>query len=80
MKGKSSNKEKTINIGKNGLSHNFFDYLKRQVDKDGVVKVRVLKNAVSASFGVKEYAKEIARELNVKVHDFRGNTFMVRKP
>lgn len=73
-----SKKEKviTINVGKNGLTENLINEINLQLEKRGVVKVRMLRNFRSINLiegkGKKELAEEIASKVNGKLVDFRG--------
>ncbi len=73
-----SKKEKivTINVGKNGLTENLINEINLQLEKRGVVKVRMLRNFRSINLvegkDKKKLAEEIASRVNGKLVDFRG--------
>jgi len=73
-----SKKEKivTINVGKNGLTENLINKINLQLEKRGVVKVRMLRNFRSINLvegkDKKKLAEEIASRVNGKLVDFRG--------
>ena len=71
----------TVWIGKNGLSEELIKQIRNQVNKNNIVKIRVLKNALGG-IDRKEYIKEVAKELikrGLYVIDIRGYTILVAK-
>ncbi|MDI9646022.1 MAG: YhbY family RNA-binding protein [Archaeoglobales archaeon] len=63
----------TISVGKNGITENLINEINLQLEKRGVVKVRMLKNFRSHSGKSKdEIVEEIASKVKGKVIDFRG--------
>ncbi len=62
-----------INIGKNGITENVIREINFQLEKHGIVKVKMLKNfRMSSKKHKKELAEEIASKINGKLIDFRG--------
>ncbi len=62
-----------INIGKNGITENVIREINFQLEKHGIVKVKMLKNfRMSSKKHKKELAQEIASKVNGKLVDFRG--------
>lgn len=61
----------TINVGKKGLTENLINEINLQLEKRGVVKVRMLRN-FRAGGDKKELAREIASKVKGRLVDFRG--------
>lgn len=62
-----------INIGKNGITENVIREINFQLERHGIVKVKMLKNfRMSSKKHKKELAEEIASKINGKLIDFRG--------
>lgn len=63
----------TINVGKNGITESLINEINLQLEKRGVVRVRMLKNFRSHSGKSKEeLVGEIVSKVKGKVMDFRG--------
>ncbi|MCS7121034.1 MAG: YhbY family RNA-binding protein [Archaeoglobaceae archaeon] len=63
----------TINVGKKGITENLIEEINLQLEKHGVVKVKMLKNFRRISEKEKkELAMEIASKVKGKLVDFRG--------
>ncbi len=63
----------TINVGKNGITESLINEINFQLEKHGVVKVRMLKNfRMISGKHKKELAKEIASKVKGRLVDFRG--------
>lgn len=74
----------TFQIGKNGITYNFFHSLKNMFKNHTLVKVSVLKNArgegKEAKEKVKEYSEAIIKELGDKyTAKLIGFTIILRK-
>lgn len=77
--GKVLSESATVRIGKEGLSEGVLDEVRRRLERDGVVKVRVLKS-VAGRVDVRELALKASAKLGVELVDVRGHTFtIVRK-
>ena len=86
---KSSKKEKfnkiksnsaQIIIGKQGLTENVLNTMKVRLDKDKILKVKMLKTAVELrNMGRKDLAEVIANKLNVDLIEIRGYNFILQK-
>jgi len=63
----------TINVGKNGITENLIKEVNFQLEKHGIVKVKLLSNFRSKTEKKKkELAEEIASKIKGKLVDFRG--------
>ncbi len=63
----------TVNVGKNGITESLINEINFQLEKHGIVKVKMLKNfRLSSGKHKKELAQEIASKVNGKLVDFRG--------
>lgn len=63
----------TINVGKKGITENLIREINLQLEKHGVVRVKMLKNFRKFTDRSKEdLAEEIASKVNGKLVDFRG--------
>jgi RNA-binding protein len=60
------------------LSEGVISEIRRHLEKEGVVKVKVLKAALREA-DVNEIATETARKLNAELADVRGHTFTLRR-
>ncbi len=66
-----------VNIGKNGLHPGIIEEIRRRLDQEGVVKIRILKNARNK---VDDHQiRELAQKLNAIILDERGFTFILAK-
>jgi len=66
-----------VNIGKRGLHPGIIEEIRRQLDLQNVVKIRILKSARKI---VDEKAiEELARSLNAVIIDSRGYTYILAK-
>lgn len=68
-----------IIIGKNGLSENSLNAIKIRLNKDKIVKLKMLKTAELKTVGRKEYAELIADKLDAKLIEVRGYNLIVQK-
>ncbi|MFX0102190.1 MAG: YhbY family RNA-binding protein, partial [Candidatus Hodarchaeota archaeon] len=62
-----------------GLSESMLTYMKERLKHVEVLKVRVLKSMIVDKNTVKDLASEVAKKLNAKVKDVRGNTFVLSR-
>ena len=60
----------TINVGKKGLTENLINEINLQLEKRGIVKVKMLRSFRTKD--KKELAQEIASKVKGKLVDFRG--------
>lgn len=69
-----------VRIGKRGLTENVLGEISRNLKNHGVVKIRVMKSLIQYhGVDVGSLADEVARSVNAKVVDVRGNTFTLIK-
>lgn len=69
-----------VNIGKKGITHHIIHEIKRRLDKEGVVKIRILKSALIVSgLDRRKFAKEVARKTGALLIEVRGRTFILAK-
>jgi len=67
-----------VNIGKKGISEEVLGEIKRRIEREGVVKVRVLKGFLEAlSIDRRSAASLIAERVGAKLVDVRGRTFIL---
>ncbi|NVM54946.1 MAG: YhbY family RNA-binding protein [Candidatus Helarchaeota archaeon] len=73
-------KSAQIIIGKNGLTENILTTIKKQLNKDKIIKIKILK-AVSElkSMGRKDFAEIIAKKLNANLIEIRGYNLILEK-
>ena len=70
-------KEATLNMGKKSITKALLLEVKRRLEKNKVVKVKILRSARGND--KKAMAKEISEKVEGKVIDIRGNTFTLKK-
>ncbi len=67
-----------VNIGKRGISEEVLSEIKRRIEREGVVKVRMLKGFLeSLSIDRRSAASLIAERVGAKLVDVRGYTFIL---
>lgn len=61
-------KQINMQLGKNGLTHEFIEDIKRRIDRysNADIKINVLKSARSNKEDVKKYAEELKQKLGDK--------------
>ena len=65
-------------IGKRGLTDAVLKEIESRLKVKGYVKVKILKTGLEVSdFGRRELAKEVSRQLGVKLAGVRGRTFVL---
>jgi len=67
-----------VRVGKSGLNEGVISEIRRHLEKEGVVKVKVLKTALIKT-DVNGVATETAKKLNAELVDVRGHTFTLRR-
>lgn len=69
-----------MNIGKRGLTEEVFREIKKRLDKEGVIKVRINRNLYQREgIDMKTIAKRICDKTNSQVIDIRGRTIVISK-
>ena len=71
--------ETTVQIGKAGLTASVVEEIKRQIEKRKVVKVRILKSALT-SMDIEDMGSELAKRTNSKLVGTRGRCIVLKKP
>jgi RNA-binding protein len=68
----------TIWVGRDGASTDLVNEVGKQLDKNKMVKIKILKSAL-ASQDAKQIAVKIAEETGSSLVEVRGHTFMLYK-
>jgi len=79
LKRRSVEKEPTVWIGKSGVTTAMLGQIRRQLDANEMIKVKVHKTSLEDT-GVAEVANKIAEETTSEIVDVRGRTFTIYKP
>ena len=69
----------TVCVGKGGVSGELLKEIEKQLKKDEMVKVRILKSAL-ANGEAHLIVSKIARQTEASLVEVRGHTFMLYKP
>ncbi|HEX55423.1 MAG: RNA-binding protein [Candidatus Altiarchaeales archaeon] len=75
---KIEEKINTIRIGKNGITDELINEIKAQLNKHGVLRVRILR-AARISKDRFSIAEEVSRLADAELVLVRGNTFILQK-
>jgi len=78
LKRQSIDKSATVWVGKNGVTQGLLSQIKRQLEANEMIKVKVHKTSLEET-QVPEIAGKIADETRSKVVDVRGRTFTIYK-
>jgi len=69
-----------VNIGKKGLTEEVLREIRRRLDKEGVIKVRLNRNlAQSSRLTARDVASLLSEKLDAAVADVRGRTIVLAK-
>ena len=68
----------TVWVGKGGVSQELLREVDKQLDKNEMVKIKILKSALEKG-KTKQIAFEIAEQTQSSLVEVRGNTFMLYK-
>jgi len=79
LKRRSAEKEPTVWIGKSGVTNALLGQIKRQLDANEMIKVKVHKTSLEDA-EVAELAGKTAEETTSEIVDVRGRTFTLYKP
>ena len=79
VKRQLTNAQPTILIGKNGATPELIKEIEKQLQKETMVKVKLLKTAL-AEGETKHIATKIAQQTEAALVEVRGHTFMMYKP
>ncbi len=81
IKEKKAQPRSDINIGKKGITDPIICEIIRRLEEEGVVKIRVLKSALTVSgLDRREFARMVARKTGALLVEVRGRTFILAKP
>ncbi len=69
----------TVLIGKNGVTTELIKEIEKQLRKETMVKVKLLKTAL-AEGETKQIAQKIVQQAEATLVEVRGHTFMIYKP
>ncbi|NWF87265.1 YhbY family RNA-binding protein [Candidatus Bathyarchaeota archaeon] len=78
IKRKLSGENPTIWVGKNGISEQLLKEIEKQLEKNEMVKVKILKSALGKT-EAKHVALSIAGQTTSSLVEVRGHTFMLYK-
>ncbi len=78
IKRRLSSERPTILIGKNGASEQLLEEIGRQLKKEEMVKVKILKTGL-AEGQTKQIASKVAQKTEALLVEVRGHTFMLYK-
>jgi RNA-binding protein len=79
LKRRSVEREPTVWIGKSGVTNALLGQIRRQLDANEIVKVKVHKTSLQDT-EVAKVADKIAEETTSEIVDVRGRTFTIYKP
>lgn len=69
-----------LQLGKKGISNSFLKEVKSRLEKQGVVKIRILKSFIkSTELNRREVARRIAESSGAELVDMRGYTFILAR-
>jgi RNA-binding protein len=78
IKRRLSEESPTIWIGKSGVSEQLLKEIEKQLDKNKMVKIKILKNALGET-EAKHIALTTAEQTEASLVEVRGHTFMLYK-
>jgi RNA-binding protein len=76
VKWKLRNARPTVRIGRGGASEDLRNEVDKQLEKNKMVKVKILKSALAAD-EAKQIATKIAEQTGSSLVEVRGHTFML---
>ena len=80
IKRKISSGRSDVNIGKKGIYEGLLNEIKRRLEQEKVIKVRILKSAFKVlGMDRKEIAKKVAELVGARLVTVRGHTFVLEK-
>jgi len=77
-RGKPSINVATVRIGKKGVTASFIGEVSKNLEKRGMVKVKILKTGLG-DHSAKEIAEDVAKATGAIIAQIRGHTFTLRK-
>jgi len=78
LRSKAKNIEPAVRIGKNGLTEGLIEEIKRQLEKNGIIKVKVLKG-IFQDIGKKKFAEELAAKTGSELIELVGFVVVLHK-
>jgi RNA-binding protein len=78
IKSKLCDERPTIWVGKGGASEKLLKEIAKQLDREEMVKVRILKSAL-AEGEARQIASKVAKQTSASLVEVRGHTFMLYK-
>ena len=76
IKREFSMEKATVRIGKSGVTQQLLDEIDRQLEKNEIVKIKILKSALTEK-KAKDVASEVAEKTNASLVEVRGHTFIL---
>jgi RNA-binding protein len=70
--------EPTVWVGKNGVSEEFLKEVEKQLEKNEMLKIKILKSALGND-EAKQIAAKTAEQIAASLVEVRGHTFMLYK-
>jgi RNA-binding protein len=78
IKNRLGGEKPTIWIGKSGVSEQLLKEIEKQLEKNKMVKVKILKSALN-EIEAKQIASKTAEQTEASLVEVRGHTFMLYK-
>lgn len=78
IKKKLGAEKPTVWIGKEGVTTQIVGEISKQLDKKGIIKVKILKNALQNE-EAKTIASKVAQQTKSQLIEVRGHTFILYK-
>ncbi|WFO75837.1 YhbY family RNA-binding protein [Desulfurococcaceae archaeon MEX13E-LK6-19] len=80
IKMKKASSKCDVNIGKKGITKEVIEEIKKRLERNKVVKVRILKSAlVVTGLDRRSLAREVANRAGARLVEVRGRTFILVK-
>jgi RNA-binding protein len=70
----------TVCVGKSGAAQELLKEIEKQLKKEEMVKIRILKSVLAHDEEAKQMASRIAEQTEATLVEVRGHTFMLYKP
>ncbi len=67
-----------IRLGKSGINEGVLNEIKRHLEEEKIVKIKVLKSLIKMGYEVDQIAEKVASALNAEIVDIRGHTFTLK--
>ncbi|MCC6010052.1 MAG: YhbY family RNA-binding protein [Fervidicoccaceae archaeon] len=69
-----------VNIGKKGVTQEVIDEIKKRLEKEGLLKIKINKNIyVQEGISIDEFARILAQKTDSEIIDIRGRTIIIAK-